>query len=198
MLGSKIHEIVISDHAPVSCHIVPSENKKSDRIWRMNRAHLVDVEFIRYVNDKIDNFISTNVKVKQEDTPTPEIVWDAFKAYIRGMIISFSAKKNTELDLQIKEKEIEIAALERSPKKTLQELEGKLSKLKQDHESLLLQRANNYRLNSRKAFYLMANKPGKHLAALIKRIHAKPSIILKDKVSSALIRNNKVINDTFK
>lgn len=114
----------------------------------MNRAHLVDVEFIRYVNDKIDNFISTNVEVKQEDTPTPEIVWDAFKANQR------KRKRNS--------------SFRKVSKKTLQELEGKLSKLKQDHESLLLQRANNYRLNSRKAFYLMANKPGKHLAALIK------------------------------
>ena len=48
---------------------------------------------------------------------------------------------------------------------------------------------------AKKVFYLMANKPGKHLAT---RIHAKPSIILKDKVSNALIRNNKVINDTLK
>lgn len=58
-MGSKVHLIVISDHSPVSCHIVPIENKHSDRIWRMKRTHLQDAEFIRYVNVKIDNFVIT-------------------------------------------------------------------------------------------------------------------------------------------
>lgn len=71
-----------------------------------------------------------------------------------------------------------------------QELEGKLSKLKQDSELLLS--------NSNQAFHLMANKPGKHLAALIKQIQAKPTLILKDKDSNPLIRNDKPINKTFK
>ena len=38
----------------------------------------------------------------------------------------------------------------------------------------------------------MANKPGKYLAALTKLIHAKPVIILIDKVTKAVIRNNNV------
>ena len=105
VLHSKIHEIVISDHSPVSCCIIPTENRLSDRIWRMNRAYLQDPEFISYVNDKIDHFITTNVKEGEQDTPTPEIIWDAFKAYIRGMIISLCAKKKNEFDLQIKGKE---------------------------------------------------------------------------------------------
>jgi hypothetical protein len=42
----------------------------------------------------------------------------------------------------------------------------------------------------------MANKPGNYLAALTKRIHAKPVIILKD--TKALIRNNNVIHVNLK
>lgn len=30
ILGSEIHEIVISDHSPVSCYVVPTENRQSD------------------------------------------------------------------------------------------------------------------------------------------------------------------------
>lgn len=79
-------------------------------------------------------------------------------------------KKKKELDLQIKEKERDIAALEMSYKRSLQHWEAKLSELKQDHELLLSKRANNYRFNSNKASYLMANKPGKHLTVLAGRI----------------------------
>lgn len=44
----------------------------------------------------------------------------------------------------------------------------------------------------------MANKSGKHLASLVKRIQSRPTIILRDNESDALIRNNKLINSTFK
>lgn len=72
-----------------------------------------------------------------------------------------------------------------------------MSVLKKEYDLLLLKRANNYRFNSNKA-NLMANKPGKHLSALRKWIQAKPRITLKDKDSNALVRNNKLINNTFK
>lgn len=76
-------------------------------------------------------------------------------------------------------------------------MEGKLSQFKQDYKLLLLKRANKYRFNSNKTYYLMENKPGKHLPALTKWIQAKPTIILKDKDSNELIRNNKRINVTL-
>ena len=44
----------------------------------------------------------------------------------------------------------------------------------------------------------MANKPGKHLTELTKRMHVKPLIILKDKDTNAFIRNNNVITYNFK
>lgn len=129
----------------------------------MNRAHLLDTEFVKYVNEKIDSFINTNVNNGQQDTPSPDIIWDTFKAYMRGMIISFSSKKKNDLDSQIKDKESEIKILESCHKKSLG-LEDKLAKAKQEYELLLSKIANNYRFNSNKAFYLMANKSGKHLA----------------------------------
>lgn len=84
----------------------------------MNRAHLLDAEFLKYVNEKIDSFINTNVNNGQQDTPSPDIIWDMFKAYMKGMIISFSAKKKNDLDSQIKDKEREIKTLESCHKKT--------------------------------------------------------------------------------
>lgn len=69
------------------------------------------------LNEKIDSFINTNVNNGQQDTPSPDIIWDTFKAYMRGMIISFSSKKKNDLDSQIKDKEREIKTLESCHKK---------------------------------------------------------------------------------
>jgi hypothetical protein len=84
--------IVISDHSHESCIIKPIENTLSDRIWTMDIAHLQDKKCIKYVNEKIKTTVLTG-----------RPFWDAFKAYIRGMIISYSAKVQSELEVQIKQ-----------------------------------------------------------------------------------------------
>lgn len=49
VMTSKIHDIIISDHAAVTCIMCPLTNKVSHKIWRMNRKHLKDEEFINYI-----------------------------------------------------------------------------------------------------------------------------------------------------
>lgn len=39
---------------------------------RMNRAHLKDAEFIRYINEEMDRFLITNYKPADK-------IWDVFK-----------------------------------------------------------------------------------------------------------------------
>lgn len=59
----------------------------------MNGAHLQDAEFLKFVHEKIENFIITNVESEQKDKPTPDIIWDAFKVYMKDIVSSFSSKK---------------------------------------------------------------------------------------------------------
>lgn len=49
VITSKIHDIIISDHAAVTCIMCPLTNKVSHKIWRMNRKHLYDEEFINCI-----------------------------------------------------------------------------------------------------------------------------------------------------
>merc|ERR1712035_66665 len=57
VVTSKIHEIIISDHAIVSCTMTPKQNSFSHRIWRMNRKYLMDNEFVNMIKNHIDLFI---------------------------------------------------------------------------------------------------------------------------------------------
>lgn len=102
VLSSQIHDIVISDHAIVTCTISPKENSTSHRIWRMNRKFLADTDFLKYINGHIDLFLETNVNLGDpKDRPEIHIVWDSFKAYIRGVMIGYSLRKKAELDKKL-------------------------------------------------------------------------------------------------
>lgn len=94
-----MHDIVRLDCCPVSCLITSTENTLSDRICRMNRAHLLDPKFIKYVNKRIKTI--TNLEIEDKEKPTPNIIWDAFKVYIRGLIISYLAKVKSDLEITI-------------------------------------------------------------------------------------------------
>ncbi len=113
VITSKIHDIIISDHAAVTCIMCPSTNKVSFKIWRMNRKYLKDEEFINCIIKQINEFITINLSTSK-DRPPVHIIWDAFKAYVRGFIISFSSRKKAELDKKVKELETDIRRAERA------------------------------------------------------------------------------------
>ena len=197
--SAKIHDIIISDHAPVSCNIQTKDNKYRTKVWRMNRSLLNDPEFIKHINKEIDNYIRENVENKDPDKPPIHILWDAFKCYIRGIMIGYSSRKKKELDKDILIKEKIHAEKEAKNKKCTNEKNRlELEKAKLDLEILLYERAKNHKYNSNKAYYITANKPGKQMASLIKKITSKPIITLKDNTSGALIINNNIINAEFK
>lgn len=57
---------------------------------------LQDETFIEFVNKCIDDYFDHN----KEET-TASIRWEAFKAYIRGEIISFSSIRNEKCNMEI-------------------------------------------------------------------------------------------------
>lgn len=95
-ISCKIDNIMISDHASVVCTMTPKENTLQHRIWRMNRKYLMDMEFVAYVKEQINIFILTNVQQPHpQDKPNICIIWDSFKAYIRGGNDSLCSKKES-------------------------------------------------------------------------------------------------------
>ena len=92
VITCNINEIIISDHAIVSCKMAPLNNTKRHGLWRMNREHLTDKKCITHIKNHMDIFKQTNFSNKNTDNPEIGIVWDTFKAYIRGVMIGYSAK----------------------------------------------------------------------------------------------------------
>lgn len=78
------HPLVISDHAPVSVDINLSLGNYMFRPWRFPSFKLSDDSFTDFMKSQIDLYFELN--------QTPEIglsiLWEAFKAFIRGQIIS--------------------------------------------------------------------------------------------------------------
>lgn len=163
----------------------------------MNRKYLKDEEFIKYVIKNIDEFITINVTDSKEKPPV-HIIWDAFKAYIRGIIISFSSRKNTELNKKVKQFETDISRAEHRHKKSCLKYDMEhLQRLKLEYDQLLLEKANNVRYNMNKLSYTSSNKTGKQLSALVKKMSKRETIILKDPVNKSVVRDNKRINQNF-
>ena len=200
VISSKIDDIIISDHAVVSCNLTPEENTLQHRIWRMNRKYLIDKEYHKYINNYIDIFMETNIKaVEMENRAETDEYWDSFKMYIRGMMIAYETKKGKELNEKINKLREQIKILQKEHKIQIRNRQLKeLQEIKLNLDKLLIEKANDVRHNSNKLNYIAANKSGKHLASLVKRVTKREPIILKDKTLDLVYMNNQTINDQFK
>lgn len=98
------HSIVISDHAPVSTEIRFPSRVPPSRQWRLNSSLLAQASFKDFLNTQISLFFDIN--------DSPEIsrctLWETFKAYMRGQIISYvsNLKKLERAELESITKEI--------------------------------------------------------------------------------------------
>lgn len=110
--------IVISDHAAISLNMHIDKFIHNPPSWRLQVKWLQDPDFVKYVGTKIDSYFELNT-----DQTTASTRWEAFKAYIRGEIISYTSSKAKQqrimmetLEKQIKSLEISIN-LREDPKK---------------------------------------------------------------------------------
>lgn len=81
------NSIVISDHAAVSMEIHLGRFEHCSR-WRLQVYLLQDTAFVKFVESRIDTYFELNT-----DGNSASIRWKAFKAYIRGEIISYISSK---------------------------------------------------------------------------------------------------------
>uniref|UniRef100_A0A8C5HQA3 Reverse transcriptase domain-containing protein n=1 Tax=Gouania willdenowi TaxID=441366 RepID=A0A8C5HQA3_GOUWI len=167
-MSSKIHPIIISDHAPISLTLQCDSNQKVSSLWRFNTSLLNDSKFEKIIRKEWEDFLLTN------DSPeiSPSLLWETGKAVIRGKIISYSSFKKKQ---------------EQMAEKTLEE---KIKKLTEEYAAnpseLLWEKLQNTKLNlniilSKKTDFILQqlryknfdynNKSGKYLANQLK--HSK-------------------------
>lgn len=102
------NSILLSDHAPNSLVYKAPRVVKGTLRWRFHPRWLSDSNFLQFLEAQIDLFFLTNTN---ETSAT--VRWEAFKAYIRGMIISYTSSKTNKLKLKMNELDHKIRQLEK-------------------------------------------------------------------------------------
>lgn len=96
---SKYHSIIISDHCPLQLDLHMPNGSTKHRTWCSDPLLLTDKDFTNFFISQIDYFFETST--------TPDmsysIIWEAFKVYIRGQIISYPANLQSIPNLQLTE-----------------------------------------------------------------------------------------------
>lgn len=81
--SSTIGNILISDHSPVTILWRQPVPPPGQRNWRLNTFLLENIGIEEILETEIDVFF-----VHNEGSASLEVVWEAFKAFIRGVLIS--------------------------------------------------------------------------------------------------------------
>lgn len=87
--------IVISDHGPLIMGLRIPGATPGYRSWRLNPLFLSEEAFVNSIKSEIEFFLIHN----QAPGMSSSIVWESLKAYLRGQVISYCAKRkkaNTE------------------------------------------------------------------------------------------------------
>ncbi len=164
--------ILLSDHAPVSLITQISDKIFSPPRFRFQSKWLQYSDFVEFLDGKIDDYFSLNT-----NQTSASIKWEAFKAYIRGEIISYTKHKSKVYYEQLDTIEEKIRELE-------QQLHH--SDIPEKHQELLLLKSQYNEITTNKivsnlmwlkqVYYDQGEKAGKLLAWRIKKIQTNRAI----------------------
>lgn len=192
---SQYNSIVISDYGPVQLDICFPECTRPCRTWRFDPLLLSKDSFKKFISQQIDSFLEFNL--------TPEIplttVWEAFKAYIRGQIISYTAYERKKRKQRLSDLSHDIAETDRKyADSPTPELYREKLLLKTEFDNLSIQQIERLFFKSKQKFYEHGEKAGKLLAHLVRQsaaVNTIPEILTKlgEKTTNPI-----AINDEFK
>lgn len=80
VIHCKIHNIIISDHAPLSVLLSLSANNHKSKQWRFNTSFLKGEEFVSLIKEKITDYINVNLN----SVPSIQIVC-SIQSNLQGM-----------------------------------------------------------------------------------------------------------------
>lgn len=133
IISVKIHPIIISDHAPISLK-VDNFYFKGPSVWRFNISLLEDPNFDTYIRKEWDFFLKDN------DTPdiSSSVLWETWKAVIKGEIITYSSHKKKQSILENDLKKKYKILIDLYTKKSDQSLWEQIQKIKFQIENITL------------------------------------------------------------
>ncbi|KAG7512241.1 hypothetical protein JOB18_024128 [Solea senegalensis] len=153
--------MVISDHCPVVMDISFPDNIAPQRTWRFNPCLLSNQDFVKYISNHIDLFMETN----QDPQISKGCLWETLKAYLRGIIISFTASANKKNAKRLLEIEIRICAIDQEHALTPSEnLYRERILLQTEYDIIMTERAEDLHRKSRLNYYESGERASKLLS----------------------------------
>lgn len=133
-VNATYQSIVILDHSPFTFSFRLDQIDKPHSAWRLNPHLLTVKKFWEYLKTLISLYFEMN------DIPgtSLSILWEAFKAFIRGCIIYFEASKRKENKARLKELETRIKLLDKENAQSASiALHGNIATLKYKYNKIL-------------------------------------------------------------
>ena len=193
-VNAKYHNILISDHSPLTCTLNIKEMVKPRMNWRLNPLLLTEKEFCDYLKKQISLYFDTN---DNSDT-TPPILWEAFKAFLRGTIISFEASRRKKNKAKLLELDKEINLLEKENARTRSsELYKRISALKFEYNKILSAKISRTFLYIKQKHFEFNDKPHRLLARILKKQVSDRTIHKIKSDKGETLMKPKDINDRF-
>lgn len=95
----------VSDHSGVYLHL---DNKRKNTLWRLNTSLLNDGACKEYIKEELKDYLLNN----DNGTVSPNVLWDAWKAVLRGKLIAFAVHKKKEKYKRLAELQSKLKNLE--------------------------------------------------------------------------------------
>lgn len=189
----KYHNILISDHAPVSV-VFDFNSPKRETTWRLRPSLLNDVDFCKYLSKKIEDFMQTNDTLDTSDS----ILWETFKVVMRGHIISYEAAQKKERNSRLKQINDNLTRLELLYRQhgnniTLQEI----ANLKYEYNTILTKQVSDQMSRLRLRFFELGDKPHTLLARQLRGQQNNRAIHRIISTTGDTLTHPKAINECF-
>ena len=188
------HNIIISDHCPVTFNVRICNQTRSEKYWRFDSTLLNDVKFRKYLDIETSLFFDMNDQV---DT-APSLLWETYKAYIRGSIISFQAAQKKRYRAEQTKLENEINKLEADNAQSPSNKKyNSICALKYKLNQILTMNTNRAFMYMKQKYFEFGDKPQKLLARQLKKQETDRTIYKIKDPNGSIQTSHKEINENF-
>uniref|UniRef100_A0A8C5P8S7 exodeoxyribonuclease III n=1 Tax=Leptobrachium leishanense TaxID=445787 RepID=A0A8C5P8S7_9ANUR len=173
--SATIGPLTWSDHNPVIVTLHSPLVRPRERLWRLNETLITDPLIKEEVTQLLHNYFRENV------TPhsTPQIIWEAHKAVVRGCLIQRGSQKKKAYAVTLDSLLQRIHDLEQAHKQHIDDVRyASLLELRTELHSLLNVKAQKAFLATRRLYHEHGNKCGRLLARAL-RSHRQKLYISK-------------------
>lgn len=186
--------ILLSDHGPCGFIYIDDALVRDPPRWSLNQKWLLDDNFVEYIGKEIDNYFKDNTT-----ETTAAVKWDAFKAVLRGHIISYTSSKSRDYHKKrlLLESKIKISQNQVINNNT-PNAQKELLTLKAEYSAMSADRAASDIIRLNQTFYEQGEKTGKLLAWQIKQLETRKAITLIKKINGDTISDPVKINKEFR